>query len=167
MVTKISEVKYLIETGVSNPKTTFSEIRKMAESDDWKVREVAATVLVEISKNKADEVISEMVDWADDIDPNVRRTSSEGLRDLARKNPEKVLPVIEKLKTDENLYVKKSVANVLRNASRYNSGFVLGLCKNWAFLKNKNTDWIIKGGLRKLKESHSKQVDDILGSLGV
>lgn len=167
MTTKVSEVKHIVEKGIRNPKSAFPEIRKMAESDDWKVREVAATVLVEISKKRVDEVVREMMLWANDTNPNVRRTSSEGLRNLARKNPEKVLPVIEKLKTDENLYVKKSVANVLRNASRYNPDFVLALCKKWADVKNKNTNWIIKDGLRKLKESHSKQVSGILNSLGV
>ncbi|MBA7481214.1 hypothetical protein ES705_15041 [subsurface metagenome] len=108
MVTKVSEVKDIVKKGESNPKTVFSRIKKMAESDDWKMREVAATALVEISKKKPNEVIQEMIHWADDRDPNVRRTSSEGLRGVARKSPEKVLPVIERLKTDYNLYVKKS-----------------------------------------------------------
>jgi len=98
MVTKVSEVGDIVEKGIANPKAVFSRIRKMAGSDDWKVWEVAATALVEISKKRADEVVQEMICWADDSDPNVRRTASEGLRDVARKNPEKVLPIIEKLK---------------------------------------------------------------------
>jgi len=72
------------------------------------------------------------------------------------------LPIFEKLKTDSNLYVRKSVANVLRNASRKNPDFVLDLCKRWAVLKNSNTRWIIKDGLRKLKESRPKEAKEIL-----
>jgi len=166
MVTKVSEVKDIVKKGIVKPKAVFPEIKKMAENDDWKVREVAATVLVEISKKKVDEVIQEMMRWVDDSDPNVRRTASEGLRDVARKNPEKVSPVIEKLKSDSNIYVKKSVANVMRNASRKNPEFVLNLCKKWIILKDTNTNWIIKDGLRKLKESRPKEVDGILNLIG-
>ena len=126
------------------------------------MRDITATALVEIGKKRQDEVVQEMMSWADDDDPNVRRTSSEGLRGVARKNPEKVLPVIDKLKTASHLYVKKSVANVLRNAGKKNHDFVLDLCRKWATLRNKDTNWIIKNGLRKLRESRPQDVKEIL-----
>lgn len=165
MVTKVSEVNDIVKLGIEYPSKTFPRIRKLAESDDWKEREVAATALVEISKKKSDEVVSEMKKWSSDKNPNIRRTSSEGLRDIARKNPAQVLPIIENLKTDENLYVKKSVANILRNASRKDPDFVLTVCKKWAFAKDKNTGWIVKDGLRKLKETHKKDVEEILKNI--
>jgi len=162
MVTKVEEVKNLVEQGIKQPKAAFPKIKQLAQSDDWKVREVAATCLVEISKKKTDEVIQEMVHWADDGNPNVRRTSSEGLREVARRNTDKVLPVIEKLKKDDNLYVKKSVANVLRNASRYAPIFVFELCKKWALLKNPNTNWIIKDGIKKLSPEQQKEIVSLI-----
>lgn len=162
MVTKVSEIKDIVKKGITNPKVVFPEIKRMAESKDWKVREVAATALVEISKKNPDEVVLEMTHWAESSNPNVRRTASEGLRELARKDVNKILPVIEKLKTDNKLYVKKSVANVLRNAGRYNPEFVITLCRKWADIKNPDTHWIIKDGLRKLKESHETEVKEIL-----
>lgn len=162
MATKVSDVKNIVKKGSVNPKAAFPEIRKMAESADWKVREVAATALVEISKKKSAEVIQELVHWASDKDPNVRRAASEGLRDVARKNPESILHAIEKLKADSNIYVKKSVANVLRNAGRYKPEFVLALCKKWAAAKNPDTNWIVKDGLRKLKATHAKEVREIV-----
>jgi len=64
--------------------------------------------LVEISKEKEDEVIREMIIGAGNKDPNIRRAASEGLRGAARRNQEKILPVIERLKTDNSLYVKKA-----------------------------------------------------------
>jgi len=76
-----------------------------------------------------------------------------------------VIPIIEKLKTDSNIYVRKSVANVLRNAGRRNPEFVLDLCRKWSTLKNPNTNWIIKDGLRKLSDSHFKEANDILSSI--
>jgi 3-methyladenine DNA glycosylase AlkC len=162
MVTKVEEVKNLVELGIKQPEAAFPKIRQLAHSDDWKVREVAATCLVEISKKKSDEVIQGMVCWADDSNPNVRRTSSEGLRDVARRNPDKVLSVIEKLNEDNNLYVKKSVANVLRNASRYNPNLVFELCQKWALPGNPNTNWIIKDAIKKLPPEQQKEILSLL-----
>lgn len=165
MVTKVSEVKNIVKLGIESPSKVFPKIKKLAKSKDWKAREVAATTLLEISKKRPDEIVKEMKKWAADKDSNIRRASSEGLRDVARKNPYLVSPVIEKLKTDENLYVKKSVANVLRNASRKHADFVLRLCKNWISAKNKNTNWIIKDGLRKLKETQKEEVNELINKM--
>ena len=165
MVTKVSDVKEIVKTGIANPREVFPEIKALAKSDDWAEREVSATALVEISKKQPDEVIAEMLRWSKDHDPNVRRTASESLRHVARKRPAKVLPVLENLKTDSSLYVKKSVANVLRNAGNYESDFVLGVCSRWAALHDANTNWIIKDGLRKLKTTRPAEVLRILESL--
>lgn len=151
MITKVDQVKHLIQKGIQDPNLVFNDIKEMAKNLDWKIREVAATTLVEISKKKQNEVITEMQKWAKDDNENIRRTASEGLRGIARTNPISILPVIEQLKTDENLYVKKSVANILRNAARYDPDFVFKLCKKWMENKNKNTYWIIKDGMKKLK----------------
>ena len=52
MVTRVSEVKGIVQKGTKNPREAFSEIRKLAESEDWKVREVAATALGEKVKER-------------------------------------------------------------------------------------------------------------------
>jgi len=115
MVSKLSDVPDTLRQAVDDPQQSFPAILKLARSEDWKEREVAAPILVEASKKKPEKITREMTSWADHPDPNVRRAASEGLRGVARKNPELVLPVIRQLRADENSYVKKSVANVLRN----------------------------------------------------
>lgn len=165
-VTKVSDVKELVQKGVKDPRKAFPHIRKLAESGDWKVREVAATALVEISKKRRREVVEEMLRWVEDDDQNVRRAAVEGLRDIARKEPNDIVAVLEKAKTDTSLYVKKSVANVLRNASKRNPDFVLSLCRTWLNLCNPNTNWIIRDGLRKLKKTRPNEVKEILEKLG-
>src|SRR5262245_8439767 len=123
MITKAADVKHLVANAISHPQEAFSAIMKLASSEDWQEREVAATILVEASKKKSGEIIEEMTLWAKHPDPNIRRCASEGLRGVARKNPELVLPVLARLKADPNIYVKKSVANVLRNAGNYHPDF--------------------------------------------
>jgi 3-methyladenine DNA glycosylase AlkC len=160
-ITKVVDISDLLTQAHRDPQRSFPAILKLAASEDWKEREVAATLLVEASKTHADEIIAEMIRWTDHSNPNVRRTSSEGLRDVARKDPKLVLPVVEKLKADPNLYVKKSVANVLRNAGNYHPEFVLKVCAEWAKAKNAHTAWIIKDALRKLRVKHPERVAKI------
>jgi 3-methyladenine DNA glycosylase AlkC len=164
VVTKVSDVRDLVKQAINDPRKSFPSILKLATSEDWKKREVAASVLVEASKKKPGDIVAEMILWAEHANPNVRRTASEGLRDVARKNPGLVLPVIAKLKADPNLYVKKSVANVLRNAGNYHPEFVLSVCTEWARGRDANTTWIIKDGLRKLKAKYADKVEKIIAS---
>ncbi len=164
MVTKVWHGKDILQKGIADPRQAVPDIKALATSDDWSEREVAATALVKISKKQPDKVVAEMLIWSTDRDPNVRRTASEALRYLARKRPADILPVLENLKTDSNLYVRKSVANVLRNAGNYDPDFVLNVCSRCAALRNTNTKWIIKDGLRKLKTTRASEVDYILKS---
>ena len=59
----------------------------------------------------------------------------------------------------------KSVANVLRNAGKRHPAFVLDLCRKWAALGDPHTNWIVKDGLRKLRESEPEQVQRIVESI--
>jgi 3-methyladenine DNA glycosylase AlkC len=163
MITKLSDVADTVKQVIDNPQQSFPFILRLAGSQDWQEREVAATILVEGGKKKPDEIVAEMFLWANHPNPNVRRTASEGLRGVARKQPELVLPVIAKLKDDPNMYVKKSVANVLRNAGNYHPAFVLKLCEAWAHGRNIHTAWIIKDGLRKLRAKYPEKVEAIIG----
>ena len=165
MVTKVADVRDLVNSGVANPRQVFPNIKALAKSDDWAEREVSATALVEISKKQPEKIVAEMLIWSKDRDPKVRRTASEALRHVARNHPANVIPILEHLKADSNLYVRKSVGNVLRNAGNYDPDFVLSVCSQWATLHNTNTNWIIKDGLRKLKTTRPAEVERILRSL--
>ena len=162
---KVADVTELVADGKRDPNGAFPRILSLARSADWQDREVAATALVEISKKRAQEVLAEMTLWAKDADANVRRTASEGLREIARREFASVVPVLELLIHDDSIYVKKSVANVLRNAGKHHPALVLRTCRAWTRYANRNTNWIIKDGLRKLRETDSAVVEEILSTL--
>lgn len=164
MIVKLQDVKALLTTARSEPETAFPAIKKLAASDQWQTREVAATAMVEIAKRHPAVVLRHALKWAGDKDPNLRRAASEGLRGLVKADPDAVRPVIELLRADPELYVKKSVANVLRNASGKHPGFVLDLCRTWFRSPDPDTRWIVKDGLRKLKTSRPGDVAAILES---
>ena len=165
MIVKIDDIKELLGRGRVEPDAVFPELRKLAASDQWQTREVAATALAEIGKRHPVAVLQNARRWAKDHDANVRRAASEGLRGIVKVNPEAVWPVLETLRTDPELYVKKSVANVLRNASSKYPEFVLRICRQWAASRNPHTAWIVKDGLRKLKGARPRDVAAILGEL--
>lgn len=167
MIARIADVKSLVVEGREDPASVFARVEKLARSDAWQTREVAATVMVEIAKVHPVAVLSQARSWARDADPNVRRTASEGLRGLIKKDPKGVLPVLNALREDHVLYVKKSVANLLRNASVAHPEFVLDTCRKWAKSPNAHTRWIVKDGLRKLLELQPEKVTPILRALTI
>ena len=161
-VTKLSDVRALVARGREDPGSVFAEIRKLAASDEWPAREVAATVLVEIGKRHPESVAKQARKWAEARDPNIRRAASEGLRGIVKQSPEIVWPILQVLNADGNLYVKKSVANILRNASNRYPDEVLTICRKWVKSQNRDTHWIVKEGLRKLRASRPSDVETIL-----
>jgi 3-methyladenine DNA glycosylase AlkC len=165
MIAKIADFQDVVKAGRVSPGEAFPTIRKLAASEHWQEREVAATALVEIGKKQPDAVSAEMTRWAADPDPNVRRASCEGQRGLVRVTPEKVAPVLDALRADPSPYVRKSVANLLRDASKNHPRFVLALCKRWAPTADRNTGRVIRDGLRKLSESEPHAVGRILASV--
>ena len=162
VIAKIHDIKELLARGRVEPEAVFPELRRLAASDQWQTREVAATVLVEIGKRHPAAVLDSARRWAKDHDANVRHPASEGLRGIVKVDSQAVRPILETLQTDPELYVKKSVANVLRNASGKHPELVLSICRHWSRSSNPHTEWIVKEGLRKLKGSRRRNVAAIL-----
>ncbi len=165
VIAKIHDIDELLARGRVEPDAVFPELRRLAASDQWQTREVAATALVEIGKRHPVAVLDTAQGWAKDHDANIRRAASEGLRGIVKVDPQAVRPVLETLRTDPELYVKKSVANVLRNASGKHPELVLSICRQWSRSSNPHTGWIVKEGLRKLKSSRPRDVAAILETL--
>ena len=164
-ITKIADVKALVAAGRKDPASVFPELERLAASDAWQTREVAATALVEIGKRQPSAVLALARRWARAADPTVRRAASEGLRGLVKDDPEGVRTVLELLRADPEPYVRKSVANVLRNASGRHAAFVLAVCREWARSADPATQWIVRDGLRKLAKIEPEAVDEILRAL--
>ena len=163
-ISKVSDVPEVTREAIADLQRALPLVRKLAASSDWKEREVAATILVEASKKNAEGVLAAMGKWAGDPDPNIRRAASESLRGLARCDPARILPILDRLNDDESLYVRKSVASMLRNASGKHADFVLQVARRWARDASTRTQWVIREGLKKLRESHRDEVSRVLES---
>ena len=164
MIAKIADIEPLVARGRVDPSSAFPELRRLAASDAWQTREVAATALVEIGKRHPAAVAHEAHAWAAAPDANLRRAASEGLRGIVKQDPRLVWPVLERLRADPSEYVRKSVANVLRNASGRFPEDVLALCEAWSKSADVRTQWIVKHGIRKLIDTHPAAVGRILAT---
>lgn len=112
-----------------------------------------------------EKTIEQLIKWSTHENHHVRRLASEGsrpklpwaspLREFI-KDPTPVLPILENLKGDETEYVRKSVANHLNDISKTQPELVLKLAKKWVGA-TKNTDWIVKHGLRTLLKKGDKK----------
>ncbi|MBX7230719.1 MAG: DNA alkylation repair protein [Bdellovibrionales bacterium] len=113
-------------------------------------------------------MLIQMKEWSRDENEHVRRLASEGcrprlpwgvrLKSLVL-DPRPILPILENLKDDPSNYVRKSVANNLNDISKNHPDLVLKMAQRWVG-KNKNTDRVIKHGLRSLlKQGHPQALN--------
>ncbi|WP_066630539.1 DNA alkylation repair protein [Labilibacter marinus] len=121
--------------------------------------------------NNQDIMMEQMLNWSMHEHENVRRFSSEGCRPRLpwamglpelKKDPAPIMPILENLKDDASEFVRKSVANNLNDISKDHPELVLSIAKRWQG-KSKNTDWIIKHGLRTLLKAGNQTALEMFG----
>jgi 3-methyladenine DNA glycosylase AlkC len=119
-------------------------------------------------------VMPRMLKWARHKNHHVRRLASEGCRPRLpwaialpefKKDPTPVLRILEVLKNDSSEYVRRSVANNLNDISKDHPLLALETAKKW-YGKNKNTDRIVKHGLRGLLKKGNKEALKLFGYHG-
>lgn len=112
-----------------------------------------------------------MYRWSNDSNEHIRRLASEGCRPILpwgmdlpflRENPEPIKLILLNLLNDDSAYVRKSVANNLNSISKDNPNIVLSIAKTY-YGANKNTDSLLKHGLRTLLKSGNKEALSIIG----
>lgn len=119
-------------------------------------------------------MIPQLIKWAKHKNFHVRRLASEGSRPRLpwaialpefKKDPRPVIKVLELLREDDSEYVRKSVANNLNDISKDNPGVTFDIAKKW-YGKNKDTNWIVKHGLRGLLKKGNTEALKLFGFYG-
>lgn len=123
-----------------------------------------------ILKHK-EKMIEEMIKWSLDSNEHVRRLASEGTRPtlpwgidipFLKENPDIIIPILRNLINDDSEYVRKSVANNLNSISKFQPEFVISFVRE-NNNKNKNTDKLLKHGLRTLLKEGNKEAIELAG----
>ena len=119
-----------------------------------------------------DMVMKRMLEWSGHQHPHIRRFSSEGCRPrlpwamalpALKKDPAPILPILERLRQDDSKFVQKSVANNLNDITKDNPDTALAFAEKWIG-SHKNSDWIIKHGMRSLLKQGNKRALTLFGS---
>ncbi len=157
-----------VETYGRDSENITKSLDALEELTKYSSSEFAIRPFIIADKNK---VMKKMLSWSRSKNYHVRRLSSEGCRSRLpwamalksfKEDPSLILPILENLKDDPELYVRKSVANNLNDISKDHPGLVLEIAKRW-YGVNKNTDWIVKHGLRTLLKQGSPKALRIIG----
>ena len=139
------------------------KIRPFAKDDHFGVREIAWMAVKESIASNLEESIDSLTSWVFDEDDNIRRFASEATRPRGvwcnhiprlKENPSLALPLLDPLKSDPSKYVQNSVGNWLNDASKTRPDFVYQLAENWSLNASKETNYIVKRGLRTINKSN-------------
>lgn len=145
--------------GINDFNTSISALELLTQ---YSTSEFAIRPFIETYPNEA---VQQILVWTKSENFHVRRLASEGCRPKLPwapplrqfiANPTPVIPILERLKNDETEYVRKSVANHLNDISKTQPELVLELANKWIGV-SKNTDWIVKHGLRTLLKKGDKR----------
>lgn len=127
-----------------NPHEVSQILRKLADDDDWEVREWAASACGDILTNHFEPFYNEMLEWTKDHSGNVRRAAALAAMyaGKARKEEygERLLDIVEALLTDHDPYVKKNLGPfaIGDGLLRYYPDKVLARLNKWIEFENEN-----------------------------
>ena len=113
-----------------------------------------------------DRALRTVITWTGSPDASVRRLASEGTRPFLPwakrvqailEHPEGTVPVLDSLYQDDSEFVRRSVANHLNDLSRQQPELAVATATRWRERPNRNTDWVVRHGLRTLvKKGHPR-----------
>jgi len=120
------------------------EIRKMADSSDWEVREDAAGEMKRINDESFPEYFPIWKKWAKDQNPNIRRAVEVGLLRIKKEFVFPALDLLEVLIYDNHVYVRKNCGPFALSHVGYKSPKeAFQKLREWTKIDNKNVRWNI------------------------
>lgn len=166
-------------------------LKKLANKEDWKLREGVIYPIISVLKKAPAIILPFLSKWSTEGNEYLRRLVAESLRPKAEvkwlRNPEKndeVLKILTKIRKDSSLYVRKAVGNNIKDLSKYMPEKMLKLMEDWLNIEQirvhdklateiglnpdeKRLISIIKQAMRWIKDrnpEYHKKLESILGS---
>ncbi|GBF76087.1 hypothetical protein PA598K_04530 [Paenibacillus sp. 598K] len=96
-----------------NPQEVISEVYRTADSENWEVREWAASAGGNILSRHFQTAYPILSNWVGDPLPNIRRAAALAVMYAAKELPERyseqLISLVEQLLTDRDIYVRKNL----------------------------------------------------------
>lgn len=123
-------------------KKLLAEIRKLANSSSWKVREDAAAEIKKINDDSFLEYLPVWKEWVKDPNPNIRRATEVGLLRVKKEFATEALDLLEPLLYDDNVYVRKNCGSfALSHVGYKDPDSTFQKLKSWIKIDNKYVRW--------------------------
>lgn len=129
------------------PMEVEQHLRRLANSENWEVREWVASACGEVLAQNFGEFYPTMMEWAQDTAPNVRRAVAlAAMYSGKTRNPtfaHPVLDLLEPLLADSDPYVKRNMGPYAIGAGllRYYPEAVLSRLYDWSRSDNEHVRW--------------------------
>ena len=158
----------MAEYGKTDPPVALEFLLVVADSDDWVVREFAASGLHKLIKPCREVVLPWIRQLAQSDKPNLRRCASESLRPVSgnrwlQDEPETSLEILRLLFREAYPYPRTSVGNNLSDLARRNPKLILEIVRELVESGDKNSYWIAYRACRNMVKESPEEIMDILG----
>jgi len=158
----------MAEYGISNPADVMEFFLQVADSEDWVVREFAASGCHVMIKPCREVVLPWLRLVAQSDRPNLRRFVSETLRPVTHNRwlnaePETSLGILRLLFREAHPYPRTSVGNNLSDLARRNPKLILEIVRDLVDNGDKNSYWIAYRACRNMVKESPEEIMDILG----
>lgn len=120
---------------------------RLADSENWEVREWVASACGEVLKNHFDDFYLTMKDWSHDSSPNVRRAVVVAIKYAGKARDieiaDRLIDLIESLLYDSDPYVKKNLGafSIGDGLLRYYPAKVSKRIHHWVQIENEQVRW--------------------------
>jgi 3-methyladenine DNA glycosylase AlkD len=133
---------------------------------DWEIcDQLAVKVVVNLVIQNRDEMFSLMQKWIKSENKWIRRLAVATIPPYIRreKTESKIcLQLLNEEMKEEDKDVKKAIGWALREVAKKDPESVFEFLQRWAKVKDKNTKWIIKDGMRKLGDKEQEKLKTLI-----
>ena len=143
-------------------KTKEFVLKILEDISDWEIcDQLALKTMVNLAVSNREDTFSLLNRWIESPNKWLRRLAVATIPPYIRaRNEESMfcLEFLDKTMKEKDKDVKKAVAWALREISKKDPEAVFNFLMRWKEYKDKNTEWIIKEGMKKLSEEQKRRL---------
>jgi 3-methyladenine DNA glycosylase AlkD len=134
---------------------------------DWEIcDQLSLKVIVNLAVQNQKELFSLMHEWIKSKNKWIRRLAVATIPPYIRaKGMESkiCLELLDEVMKEKDKDVKKAIGWALREITKKDPKSVFEFLQRWAKIKDKNTKWIIKEGMKKLAKEEQEKLKSVIG----
>ena len=156
----ISAIGRISKTDYNGSKRFILNI--LNDINDWEIcDQIALRIIVNLAIQNQKDIFSLMEEWKQSDNKWLRRLAVATIPPYirAKKHESKIcLNFLDNLMKEQDKDVKKAIGWALREITKKDPESVFKFLWKWTKTSNKNTNWIIKEGMKKLPQDKQKEL---------